>query len=98
MPSEGESRQGPPPSAWVCCDDCHKWRRISAILADVIESTECRWTCKENMDKAFADCSIPQEKSNTDINEELELSEASCEEDACNTWLNSNKLVQKQPA
>ena len=30
-------------SAWVCCDDCHKWRRISAILADSIESTECRW-------------------------------------------------------
>ncbi|CAI9268072.1 unnamed protein product [Lactuca saligna] len=29
-------------SAWVCSDDCHKWRRISGILADSIESTECR--------------------------------------------------------
>ncbi|CAI9279087.1 unnamed protein product [Lactuca saligna] len=28
------------------------------------------------MDKSFGDCSIPQEKSNVDINEELELSEA----------------------
>ncbi|KAK1407678.1 hypothetical protein QVD17_39300 [Tagetes erecta] len=87
-----------PRSAWVCCDDCHKWRRISAILADSIESTECRWVCKDNMDKDFAGCSIPQEKSNADINEELELSEASCEEDACNnTQLNSSQLTRKQP-
>ncbi|KAK9049221.1 hypothetical protein SSX86_031812 [Deinandra increscens subsp. villosa] len=87
-----------PRSAWVCCDDCHKWRRISAILADNIELTGCRWVCKDNMDKDFADCSIPQEKSNADINEELEISEASCEEDACNnTRLNSSQLAQKQP-
>lgn len=32
-----------PQSAWVCCDDCHKWRRISTVLADAIESKECRW-------------------------------------------------------
>ncbi|XP_023731848.1 histone-lysine N-methyltransferase ASHH2 [Lactuca sativa] len=87
---------GSPRSAWVCCDDCHKWRRISAILADSIESTECRWICKDNMDKTFGDCSIPQEKSNADINEELELSEASGEEDASNTQLNSSQSGQKQ--
>ncbi|KAJ9566974.1 hypothetical protein OSB04_002940 [Centaurea solstitialis] len=97
VPSEGESRQGSPRSAWVCCDDCHKWRRISAVLADSIESTECRWICKDNMDKTFGDCSIPQEKSNADINEELELSDASCEEDACNPRLNTSQLGQKQP-
>lgn len=34
------------------------------------------------MDKAFADCGIPQEKSNADINAELEISDASGEEDA----------------
>lgn len=32
------------------------------------------------MDKTFADCSIPQEKSNADINTELGISD--CEEDA----------------
>lgn len=32
-------------------------------------------TCKDNTDKEFADCSIPQEKSNSDINEELEISD-----------------------
>lgn len=33
------------------------------------------------MDKAFADCSIAQEKSNADINAELGISDA--EEDGC---------------
>ncbi|XP_071692179.1 histone-lysine N-methyltransferase ASHH2-like [Rutidosis leptorrhynchoides] len=90
--NDGASRQGTPQSAWVCCDDCHKWRRISAILADSINLTGSRWICKDNMDKAFGDCSIPQEMSNADINLELELSEASGEEDAGNT-----QLRQKQP-
>lgn len=38
--------------------------------------------CKDNVDKDFADCSIPQEKSNAEINAELDISDASCEEDA----------------
>ncbi|KAI3746163.1 hypothetical protein L6452_08586 [Arctium lappa] len=37
--------------------------------------------------------SIPQEKSNVDIKEELELFDASCEEDACNTRLNSFQSI-----
>ncbi|KAL9259430.1 Histone-lysine N-methyltransferase ASHH2-like protein [Drosera capensis] len=61
--------------AWVCCDACDKWRRIPAPLADIIEKTNCRWTCKDNHDKAFAECSIPQEKSDEAINTELELSD-----------------------
>lgn len=43
------------------------------------------------MDYDFADCSIPQEKSNSDINEELEISDASCDEDAHDNLLKSNK-------
>lgn len=39
-------------------------------------------TCKDNADKAFADCSIPQEKTNAEINAELDLSDASCDEDS----------------
>lgn len=42
----------------------------------------CNRTCKDNVDKEFADCSIPQEKSNAAINAELDISDASCEEDA----------------
>lgn len=30
-------------SAWVRCDDCLKWRRISEQLADSIGLTNCRW-------------------------------------------------------
>lgn len=36
--------------------------------------------CKDNFDTAFADCSIPQEKSNAEINAELGISDA--DEDA----------------
>lgn len=32
-----------PHNAWVRCDDCHKWRRISVSLADLIEETNCSW-------------------------------------------------------
>ncbi|KAG1369948.1 putative histone-lysine N-methyltransferase ASHH2-like [Cocos nucifera] len=76
---EGQSL--PSRVAWVCCDDCHKWRCISAALADSIDETNCRWTCRDNTDKAFADCLIPQEKTNAEINAELEISDASCDED-----------------
>ncbi|KAI3464563.1 hypothetical protein Pfo_021226 [Paulownia fortunei] len=85
----------PPRNAWVLCDECQKWRRIPAALADQIEETNCGWTCKDNTDKDFADCSIPQEKSNSEINEELEISDASCEEDACGTFLLSNQNRSK---
>ncbi|RLM79668.1 uncharacterized protein C2845_PM12G17070 [Panicum miliaceum] len=68
----------PPRAAWVCCDDCQKWRCIPAELVDVIGET--RWTCKDNGDKAFANCSIPQEKTNAEINAELDLSDASADE------------------
>lgn len=36
-------------------------------------------TCDDNLDKTFADCSVPQEKSDHAINIELELSD--CDED-----------------
>ncbi|VFQ74434.1 unnamed protein product [Cuscuta campestris] len=71
-----------PRSAWVQCDDCQKWRRITALLADQIEETNCKWICKDNNDKDFADCSIRQEKSNSAINAELEISDVSENEDA----------------
>ncbi|XP_075514162.1 histone-lysine N-methyltransferase ASHH2-like isoform X2 [Primulina tabacum] len=91
--SVGEVREQyvPMRNAWVLCDDCEKWRRIPATLADQIEETNCEWTCKDNTDKDFADCLVPQEKSNAEINVELEISDASCEEDGCDTFLNSNQ-------
>jgi hypothetical protein len=39
-------------------------------------------SCHQNPDKCFANCSIPQEKSNAEINMELDISEDSiCEDD-----------------
>ncbi|KAL5993096.1 hypothetical protein ACLOJK_014017 [Asimina triloba] len=82
--------------AWVRCDDCFKWRCISAALADEIEETNRKWTCKDNLDKAFADCLIPQEKTNAEINAELEISDASCEEDSCSAYPLSRGSERKQ--
>ncbi|GLU00957.1 hypothetical protein SLE2022_182900 [Rubroshorea leprosula] len=79
----------PPDSAWVRCDDCYQWRRIPVKLADKINGS-CRWICKDNMDKAFGDCSIPQEKSNGDINAELGLSDP--DEDGYDGHLNYKGL------
>ncbi|KAJ6807264.1 histone-lysine N-methyltransferase ASHH2 isoform X1 [Iris pallida] len=64
-----------PQLAWVSCDDCQKWRCISVELANAIDETNCKWTCEDNSDKAFADCSIPQEKTNAEINAELGISD-----------------------
>ncbi|KAK1384440.1 Histone-lysine N-methyltransferase ASHH2 [Heracleum sosnowskyi] len=77
-----EDEPSPPRNAWVSCDKCYKWRRIPALLADSIEDTKSSWTCKDNVDREYSDCSIPQEKSNAAINAELDISDASCEEDA----------------
>ncbi|XP_074280193.1 uncharacterized protein LOC141605369 [Silene latifolia] len=85
LPPTGVVEQTLPPRvAWVCCDECEKWRCIPAKLADVIEETNGKWTCKDNQDQAFADCSIPQEKSNAAINAELQISD---EEDGRNRHL-----------
>ncbi|KAJ1387368.1 Zinc finger, CW-type [Sesbania bispinosa] len=86
-----------PRNAWVRCDDCHKWRRIQAVLADRIDETNCNWTCKDSSDKEFADCSIPQEKSNAEINAELGLSDASGEEDVYEDSKNYKELGYRRP-
>ncbi|RDX84648.1 Histone-lysine N-methyltransferase ASHH2, partial [Mucuna pruriens] len=86
-----------PRNAWVRCDDCYKWRRIPAVLADQIDETNCTWTCKDSSDKAFADCAIPQEKSNAEINAELGLSDASGEEDAYEGSKNFKELEYRPP-
>ncbi|XP_058786903.1 histone-lysine N-methyltransferase ASHH2-like isoform X1 [Vicia villosa] len=92
----GEQPQSPR-NAWVSCDDCHKWRRIPALLADRIDETNCTWTCKDSGDKAFADCAIPQEKSNAEINAELGLSYASGEEDVRDDSKNYKELESRLP-
>ncbi|CAA2991987.1 histone-lysine N-methyltransferase ASHH2-like [Olea europaea subsp. europaea] len=86
----GAKDQYVPRDAWGRCDDCHQWRRIPATLADLIGDPNYKWTCKDNKDKDFADCSIPQEKSNIEINEELGISDGSCEDDSPGVFSNSN--------
>lgn len=54
-------------------------------------------TCKDSSDKAFADCAIPQEKSNAEINAELGLSEGSGEEDVYERSKNYKELEYRPP-
>ncbi|XP_013591432.1 PREDICTED: LOW QUALITY PROTEIN: histone-lysine N-methyltransferase ASHH2 [Brassica oleracea var. oleracea] len=60
----------PTESAWVRCDDCFKWRRIPASVVGSIDESS-RWICMNNSEKEFAHCSISQEMSNEEINEQL---------------------------
>lgn len=60
----------PTESAWVRCDDCFKWRRIPASVVESIDESS-RWICMNNSDKDFAHCSISQEMSNEEINDQL---------------------------
>ncbi|EEF42093.1 huntingtin interacting protein, putative [Ricinus communis] len=94
--SDAVDQHLPMDNAWVRCDECLKWRRIPVALVDSIGQTNCHWICKDNMDKAFADCSISQEKSNAEINAELGLSDA--DEDACDVPLKNRGLEYKRTA
>ncbi|KAM0840805.1 hypothetical protein ACQ4PT_059408 [Festuca glaucescens] len=58
-------------------DDAHKTAQCMSIQTDLQQLDR---TCKDNQDKTFAGCSIPQEKTNAEINAELDLSDASADE------------------
>ncbi|KAL6527530.1 hypothetical protein OROGR_016620 [Orobanche gracilis] len=43
LSGELRDQYAPPRNAWVLCDECQKWRRIPATLADQIEETNSGW-------------------------------------------------------
>ena len=57
--------------SWVQCDSCNKWRRIPAVLADKLED-DAQWHCQDNPNAAYAACSVKQELSNEEIDQEEE--------------------------
>ncbi|GAB2281568.1 hypothetical protein Dimus_016150, partial [Dionaea muscipula] len=63
-----------------------KGSQLTSSMIKVMVATPASRTCKDNHNKAFADCSIPQEMSNAEINVALE---ALNEEDAYGTHLGS---------
>ncbi|XP_064969980.1 uncharacterized protein LOC135615432 [Musa acuminata AAA Group] len=56
-----------------------RWN-LRKVFVDLEGQSLPQRTCKDNSDKAFGDCSIPQEKTNSEINAELEISDASCDD------------------
>ena len=53
-------------SGWVNCDSCYKWRRMKSIPPE-----NENWHCKDNPNPAYSKCSIQQEISDKEIDEEL---------------------------
>lgn len=81
----------------VMCDDCRKWRCVPGELADAINETDCKCSCQGNPNRELADCSIPQEESNAEINAELIVSDVSGEEGDWNgALIESNNLACMQ--
>lgn len=92
---EGQCEQ--PKVGWSLCDECQKWRCIPGERADDIGETVCKCSCQGNPNREFADCSIPQEESNAEINAELNISDVSCEEGGSNGMpIESNNLASMQ--
>ncbi|OEL24773.1 Histone-lysine N-methyltransferase ASHH2 [Dichanthelium oligosanthes] len=59
---DGASVPPPPRAAWVCCDDCQKWRCIPAELVDVIGETRCLLMFLINYDQSMVcNCKPPQD-------------------------------------
>ncbi|CAN8234244.1 unnamed protein product [Cochlearia groenlandica] len=81
-------------SAWVQCDDCFKWRRIPASVVESIDESS-KWVCKNNSDKEFAHCTISQEMSNEEINDELGLGEDEADAYDCEAAKRGNNKEQK---
>eukprot|EP00854_Cymbomonas_tetramitiformis_P017922 gene17922-21340_t len=66
--------------AWVQCDICSKWRRVSSEISDALDDRD-GWTCKDNTDRRFASCDSPQELSDDEIDQILAEQESSEEEE-----------------
>jgi hypothetical protein len=55
--------------------------KLRGFLSKIYLDSYSRF-CKDNPNKKFADCSVPQEKTDSEINAELEIADGSlCEED-----------------
>ncbi|XP_047736337.1 zinc finger CW-type PWWP domain protein 1-like isoform X2 [Hyalella azteca] len=53
-----ELQQQTPRRAWVQCDDCDKWRELTAAV-DPANLPE-RWTCPMNTDAQYSSCQVPE--------------------------------------
>ena len=69
--SKSSDEAAAPKDSWVQCDSCNKWRRIPAAVADQLDEN-VPWHCQDNPNSAFASCSIPQELSNEEIDQQEE--------------------------
>ena len=82
--SKSSDEAAAPKDSWVQCDSCNKWRRIPAAVADQLDEN-VPWHCQDNPNSAFASCSIPQELSNEEIDQQEEEEHVS-KNRSCHAW------------
>ncbi|KAK9809740.1 hypothetical protein WJX73_001840 [Symbiochloris irregularis] len=64
----------PARDSWVQCDQCRQWRRVPKPLAESLDD-DAPWSCTSNPDPEFADCRVPQEMSDDEIDRLIGCSE-----------------------
>lgn len=60
------------PDGWILCSCCDKWRRVDDDTLQKYSSKDMFWLCDYNIDKYYNQCNIEQEKTNKEINDEIE--------------------------
>ena len=60
------------PDGWILCCSCDKWRRVDDDTLQKYSSKDMFWLCDYNTDKYYNQCKIEQEKTNKEINDEIE--------------------------
>jgi len=56
---------------WIQCDSCNKWRRITNAEYIKYKPEEIWWRCSINLDTEYNNCNILQEKTDEEIENEI---------------------------
>ena len=63
----------PKPGVWVACHSCRRWRRLHTVHS--ASEMPKGWTCAANPDDDYNRCDVPQEVSDEQIEQQLELAD-----------------------
>jgi hypothetical protein len=68
--TDAEARKMADKETWVQCDKCKQWRRVPVEIVEAL-SDDDEWFCRQNPDRKFDSCKVPQEMSDREINRQL---------------------------
>ena len=62
--------------AWVCCDECGKWRRVPSAAAKIEAGSSSLWTCALSRHPEYASCATAQELESDEIDRRVAAADA----------------------